>query len=474
MMFVHSKLPGVLLDLAHKRQSGVLRVQQASAKKQLVLNKGILAFAESNLPDEHLVRIMVDLDYLKKSDISEVISLMKTGKNCEEAVTAVNQSGRETVESAVREHIIVVLSSMLGWPECKMRFFNGENLIENRTSMKMSMPEALVFSARRAASRQLINLPEEFLLGTIVSNKAVSVKNMGFPLNESESYAYARAHDSISAHELMPLIPAADATPEEVLQSLYALGLIDAKPSQDVPYSDAKESVVNESYLEIIEDLLAHFENAGLYETLSVEKDASRNQIQDAYHDLARKYHPDRFQSEKFSNSLRSQVEQVFSFINTAYVTLRDPGLRFNYDEKIRKEGDRTKDPKKAKTSTNAAEAETIESLFRLGRRSLTQREFEKAAKELKSCVHLRPENAQYNYFLGLAESEVPSLYKSAEQHFFKVIELEPSAVDTRIALVKLYLKVRLRRKANLMLDEVLRWDPDNPKAVKLREQINK
>ena len=99
--------------------------------------------------------------------------------------------------------------------------------------------------------------------------------------------------------------------------------------------------------------------------------------------------------------------------------------------------------------------------------------DFEQAVKELKSCVYLRPEKANYNYNLGLAESEVPGLYKSAEQHFLKAIELENMSADYHIALIKLYIKVKLPRKASRTLEDLLRWDPDNPEAHKLLEKLN-
>jgi curved DNA-binding protein CbpA len=473
-MFEYSKLPGILIDLGAKAQSGVLRAEHTSAQKQLILHRGVIAFAETDQPDEHLARIMVAMNYLKKSDIREVISLMKSGRNSEEAVRAVSKSGEDALGRAVREQTIVVLSSILGWTDCRLRFFNGENLIGNRTNMKLAIPETLVASARRAASGRLIRLPQGFLQGGLVSNMDLPEERRQLPLSEQELYACARSLDPIPARELIELIPVQEAPAEEVLQCLYVLGLIGVPTEEDAPSPDTDKPSGDEDSLEKIEEMLSRFEDAGFYEILGVRKETDAIQIRAAYHDLAKKYHPDRFQSDRFTDSERSQVEQVFSSINKAYMTLRDPDLRSKYDEEIVKRENRPKTPKKAQTSSDTAEDETIEALFRLGRRSLTQGEFEKAAKELRSCVHLRPDNAQYNYFLGLAESEVPALYKSAEQHFFKVIEREPMSINARIALVKLYMKVQLRRKANLTLDEVLRWDPDNPEAAKLRAQINK
>jgi len=155
-------------------------------------------------------------------------------------------------------------------------------------------------------------------------------------------------------------------------------------------------------------------------------------------------------------------------------MTLKDPDSRASYDEERLRKEDKAEAAIKTNDSAGTEEERMIEALFRQGRKSLAQGDFEKAAKELKSCVHLRPENASYNYYLGLAESEIPGLYKSAEQHLLKVIELEGIATNSQIALVKLYLKVKLPRKASGLLDELLRWDPENPEANKLLEEMKK
>ena len=164
----HSKLPKILLNLHSQGQSGVFRAQKASLQKQLILDRGTIAFVESNQPQEHLARIMIDMGYLQQSDLSEIIAQMKTGKNSEEAIYAVNNSEPETIRNAVREQVIIVLSSLLSWDNFNMKFFPGDNLIKNRTRMELSVPEMLVFSARRAAENRLVAVFSDFSRGTIL------------------------------------------------------------------------------------------------------------------------------------------------------------------------------------------------------------------------------------------------------------------------------------------------------------------
>jgi len=356
-----------------------------------------------------------------------------------------------------------------------MRFFPGEDLIKNRKHLGLNIPEMLVFSARRAVSKRLVTTPAGFLEGTLTVEETMVDSRMEFPLDETESFAYIRAQDKIPARELLSMFSSGEGTaPEEVFLRLYTIGLIKPETSDEAPSVAAGEPASTDSVEMLIEDMLLRFEAASLYEILSIDPDARPDAIQAAYHNMAKRYHPDRFQSGEYSDDLRSRAEQAFSYVNKAYRTLRDPDLRTRYDkERLARESE-VEAAIKAKKSGSSDEEEMIDALFRQGWKSLKQGEFEKAAKELKSCVYMRPENARYNYCLGLAESEVPALYKSAERHLLKAGELESMSSDSRIALVKLYLKVRLPRKAEALLKELMRWDPGHPEAKKLQSQIEK
>jgi curved DNA-binding protein CbpA len=473
-MSLNPRLLETLLNLYKSGQSGVLRAQRSLAKKQLVVKKGLLVFAESNLPEEHLARILISMGFLPRAKLNEIASLMKTGKTSEEAVFAGANSDEHALEKGRLEQATVILASLLGWDNFDLHFYPGEDLIRHQTNLGLTLPEILVISARRAVSGNLVPIPPKLLQGTVSIAEAFSQKGLDFPLNSIESYAYSLLHGKMDTAVVLPLIPAGEATPEEVLLRLYVLGLIKLESPLVAQSVKTHAATVASSIAPLLEDMALRFETASLYEILSIQTDASPEEIQAAYHDLAKQFHPDRFQSEEFTTNLRNNAERVFTYMNAAYTTLRDPVSRACYDETRLTKESKVEAALKARAATGSEEEKMTEVLFREGRTSLARGDFEKAVEQLKSCVWMHPEKANYNYYLGMAESEIPKLRKSAEQHLLKAAELESTSANSHLELAKLYIKVMLPRKAEMQLQEILRWDPENREAHKLLADLEK
>ncbi len=473
-MSIHTKLLEALLVLHQSNSSGVLRIGRGLEKKQLVLEKGLLAFAESNVPKEHLARIMVATGLLPGSKMNEIASLMKTGMTSEEAVFAVSKSDSQTLEKGRREQAVVILASLLGLENGDIKFYSGEDLIRHRLSLNLALPEILVLSARRAVSDRLISLPAGFL-HSIVSKEEFHPKDrMDFPMDGIESYVYSLVCGKQRAAEVLPLIPAGETSPEEILLRLYVLGLIKFDGSSNAK-SGAEAAAETEPISPVqqqLEEMIMRFESANLYEILSIQPDANDEEIKAAYYELAKQYHPDRFQSEEYSSIIRNSAEQVFAYINEAFTTLGNSVSRASYDEKRLTQESKVEATLRARAAAGAEEEKMAAVLFRQGRISLSKGNFEKAVEQLKECVWLRPEKAKYRHYLGLAQLEMPQLRKKAEEHLLKAIQLDSMSMDSYLALAKLYIKVRLPRKAEMQLQKLISLDPDNVEASQLLAEL--
>jgi len=463
------KLFNALLDAHKGSRSGILRVQRASAKKQLILREGKLAFAESNLPEEHLARILVQNGLLPRAALSEVTQRMKAGKTSEEAVLEVSGSDMRILKQGRREQAVAILASLLGWDDCDVRFFPGENLVRYQLDLGMALPEMLVLSARRSASIRLASIPPDFFHGSFFVPKGNGLEAEHFPLDPSESHACSLVRGTVRLADLFALALPGGTKPQELFLRLFMLGLIERHmPTATQPIDDFPAGNESGPLPAHFEEMLARLEAADPYEILGIKTDASQEEVQSAYHGLARQFHPDRFQSGEFSAEVRDKAERILSAVNESYATLRDPGSRAIFDEKRLKEAS----PVKAGASAASEQERAAKALFRQGRECLARGDFEKAAEHLKGSVWLCPDRADYHRYLGVAQSEMPKYRKTAEQHLLKAVELDCLSTESRLELAKLYLKASLPRKAWMQLQEILRWDPENPEAHQLSAEL--
>lgn len=459
-----SGLVDTLLELHRTRRSCVVRLTQGATKKQLVLAQGALAHAESNLPQEHLAQVLLKLGRLARKDLQSVKDWMGKGKSTSEAVVLATGLDEKALVEGMREQAEVILASMLIWPGSALRLFNGDGLDFIRYRLALPLPEALVAAARRAARDQSLCSTRP-MTGRVCALPAAGAL-AGLPLSSEEAYVYGRVKGPVSIADLVAGLPAGNSKPEELVQRLLILGLLQLESAAGE--QAASTDLQNRMAADQVDELLQHFEVASLYEILSVSPDADAEKIKTAYHRLARLYHPDRFEAAGHSPDLRARVERLFTYITGAYTTLSDRAARATYDKLRLQKESQVEVTLQARAAADSDKEKIAQTLFRAGILSLRQKDFEKAVERLRECVWLRPDNPRYHHYFGVAQSEIAALRKEAEKHFLKAIELEPMNADTYLQLGKLYLKVNLPKRAEVQFCEALRWDSENSEAARL------
>jgi curved DNA-binding protein CbpA len=254
---------------------------------------------------------------------------------------------------------------------------------------------------------------------------------------------------------------------------LLMLGLIrkGAPASEPVPENAPAEA--GDEQDQRLDEMLRRFESANSYGILGVPHDAGESQIKEAYHSLAKQYHPDRFQSKEYSQELRTKAEKLFTLITGAYAKIEDRAARVAYDKELQRRGSTTGASQRGSPGGDLDRENMAEAAFQAGRGFFSKGEFDKAAEKLKECVWLKPEVAKYRYYLGASQAENPRTRKEAEQNLMKAIDLEQAHSDSYLALGKLYLTVGLSRRAETQFHSALRWNPKNAEAERLLGEIS-
>ena len=102
------------------------------------------------------------------------------------------------------------------------------------------------------------------------------------------------------------------------------------------------------------------------------------------------------------------------------------------------------------------------------GREWISKRNFWQAADALRQAVRLKPADATYRQYLGLALVQTKRMHE-AEEHLVEAVRLEPNNPVHLVNLGRVYRSGRLYKKAREAFERAQRIDPHNPQ---LRDEL--
>jgi len=371
--------------------------------------------------------------------------------------------------SAIRaSHVSDVLRGVLLWTEGDWEF-DARVRIAGDTRVAIEVQRLLLESTR--------HLPATYV-GTRFTDTSEQLEpgESSHPPNllPSEVFVLSRITGGTTINELLSI---SAMNREETLQSLYALvicGIVKrsgwATPVNGGPAgtAPAKSERVAENTPETIEGFFVRVEAASnFYELLGVKREATPDEIKNAYHSLARRYHPDRF--HRADAQMRTQIESAFARVAQAYEVLGDQSSRTTYDAKSP-----TQPPPKSESAPrehgSPASPEQpaegrAETSFQNGLAAVKQNQLQQAMRFFAEAASLEPRCARYRAEYGRALTNDSQTRRLAEFELKAAISLEPKNTSYRIALAELYKALGLRRRAEGELERALTTDPTNTTA---------
>ena len=235
-----------------------------------------------------------------------------------------------------------------------------------------------------------------------------------------------------------------------------------------------------------VEVLFARLELAtDHYDVLDVARLATTDEIKNAYHALARRFHPDRF--HQCEAQLRTRIESAFARIAHAYETVSDESGRAGYDAGRSSKPATTSGPKPAPDAPSSngtrqpprrADANRAEASFQYGLEALKRNRHDEAVRFLAEAAMLSPREARYRAHYGHALIQQSNTRRIAETELQAALALEPENAAYRVMLAELYKHLGLQKRAEGELERALAVDPKNEAArsllVSLRSKSQK
>jgi curved DNA-binding protein CbpA len=196
---------------------------------------------------------------------------------------------------------------------------------------------------------------------------------------------------------------------------------------------------------------------ADYYQLLGVGPQASVAEIRQAYAQLAREKHPDRFQEA----AAKQQAQRLFQDITTAFNTLSNPKSRQEYDQ-----GRDKPQPKSPEEIAVAA--------FEGSQAALEAGQLDEAVSLLRTAVHHAPGQLAYQLALGraLGRATSPAAVRAAVQLLERVTQISPQNAAAFAELAAVLARSGLKLRAQKAVEAALRIAPRDVRLHRLAAEL--
>jgi curved DNA-binding protein CbpA len=480
----NNPLAELIREIVAKGLSGAVRLSQSQAKAVIYCENGGVIFAASNLRAHRLS------DFLKRNQIlnNEQMAALSPQTTDEELFVLLGQNSRmnpDALKMIRANHISDILRAMLLWTTGKWQF-DSRVRIAGDTRVMIDVKRLLLECAR--------HLPASYV-GPRFNDQTETLelaKNNGnqAKLIPAEAFIMSRLSAPTTLKDLLTI---SGMNEEDTLRAVYGLSLSGLLVRREWPSNDLAADAQKSSPAPTapvpdeegdLQTLFARLDKAGNhYDVLDVGRNARPDEVKDAYHALARKYHPDRYHQR--DAKARRQIESAFARIARAYETLGEQAARDAYDAQLADKpvpvpAAPAPPPPAGKPSQSylAPEKdpgiERAEASFQQGLKAAKNNQPEHAVRFFAEAASINPRMGRYRAEYGRALTAQSQTRRIAEIELKAAIALEPNNGDYRLMLAELYKILGLRRRAAGEIQRALAADPKNEAARALLSSLKK
>lgn len=508
--------------------TGALRLERERVKFVLYFETGALCYGSSNLRPHRLVECLKRWGTLPEAELAAIKDADKDTKLLA-ALSATALFDLAALQELVERQVAEVLRPALLLTD-GVWFFDARARLLEDVRAQVATDALAIESARR--------LPAEFIAGRFPRSDEKIAPEKNFPahlnLLPQEGFVLSRVDAQTSVRALVAISGLSEA---ETLRALYALTLggfllrdswplaftaeqieklrataeaiekgaptqtvtnagAQQKKEESVPVAPSAQAVKEElDQPRELEELFARMNVASnYYEVLGVGQRAELRDIKRAYHQLARRFHPDRFHQEQ-NRDLHARVESAFARIAQAYETLRDRQLRAAYDLKLKSPktaATAAKDVKqqaanlratqtdaKARAASSASNVPNPQAIliqaeenFQQGIAAMRDGQRARAVSLLREAARLAPRQPNYRAYYGRALAASEETRRMAEAEFQAAIALDGGNASYHVMLAELYLELGFQKRAQSIVEHALSLDSRNVAARLLLDKM--
>ncbi len=469
-----------------KEDRVLIKVKKDGEWKEFFLSQGKILHIESSDIREKFSSILVMEKIVSKEELREAIK--KVGGDVykiDSSIIELKNLSKIDVYKNFRKQMKYVVGSLLKWNEFDLKISNFDESFQFK-KYPIFIEDLLMTISRRYISnkfrKEVLELFNEFT--EIKLNLPFDILRK-IPFTKYESNIIGKLSSITRLSDLKSFVDIPEDKIINIISSFLVSGIISIKKGEQESFSisttkeyeredGGEEEKVKELdvKLEEIRNFFDDLKNKNYFEIFELTpENFNIGKLKKKYLELIREYHPDKY-ARFNSEALNDLLEDLSNYINTAYETLKDDELRHEYENNLAKfSGNIGKNENESEKRTTPEKV--AKESFERGRMLVNAKSYAEAVSYLKAAVRIKPENAEYNAYLGYAMSKTSQFKREAEKYLLKAIELAPMQINYYIHLGRLYKDAKLYTKALRIFQEGLAWDNSNKIILKEIDEIN-
>ena len=376
-----ARILGLLRGAHAAGRSGHLHLTAGAARRGLTLRDGQIRNGRSDAAGEHLGDVLVRHGFLAQADLDRAVAAVLAERRSLGTVLAeLGLIAPARLQEAVGLHVREILFAALDEPGVSAAFEDLQGLPDDAAGEEpasgLSTAQVLLEAARRLADPAAVRDALGDLDHRLVPAADARLRAQAVALTPAEGFVLSRIDGTLSAREVIGLIPLPAEETERSLLALLCTGAIDQAPPRPVSHRapapprapvppapgpapgpapappppvtaplppPAEPAAVSpppsrtpEDVRRLVLELHADLATRDHFEVLGITPQAGPAELRAAYARLARTLHPDACRDAALGD-IDAQREVVFIRVCQAYETLRDPEARASYERDFRR-----------------------------------------------------------------------------------------------------------------------------------------
>jgi DNA-binding response OmpR family regulator/DnaJ-domain-containing protein 1 len=487
--------PRLLHQLYQRRATGALFLLREKIKKIVYFKDGHPTYIKSNLLGECLGRVLVRERMITPAECEESLTRMKAGKRQQGTVLIeMGVISPHNLKYALELQLQIKLYDIFTWRDGEYQFKEDAKLPNEVVGLDLPNGAIILEGIRRAYdAARLESFLSPFMSAFIAPAEDPAVRLQDMPLEDEERALLDAVDGTRTVKEHLASAGMSDLRAQILLYAFLCTGVVEPvetavrepRPLLTTPRASSADSgafpagptrpgaprtlVEEPAGRERLAANLLSLRQQDHFEVLGVARAATPLEIEQAYEDRARDYHPDRFRDR--SEDTRTISAEIFARLGEAHRVLTDGRQRAEYLDGLER-GENEPLP-----ADSASRALAADKHFRSGEELLKRRRFDEAEAAFRKACELIPEAGEYHAFLGWVifqgSPEHPLLQQQAQEELHRGVELSPRVDRTHLFFGYFLSQIGKIAQAEHEFELAIQCNPDCSEALRELRLIN-